>query len=161
MKIKIVINADIPKWLALSHEHDCYVKELVADLTEWYNGNDNSPSYDSYMQSKIDKKEAFMAVASDNDCMGIIAISKRSNRITFFAISHNADMQTIGYALINCALELLDNSKPIYINEIASISERIRSYKKLFLNNGFIYHCDSLENGVPVETFVKQPSQSD
>lgn len=43
MQIKLITNADTLKWNILSSEYDCYVKELVPDLTEWYEGNADVP----------------------------------------------------------------------------------------------------------------------
>ena len=158
MKIRLVDNADIPKWRAISHEYDCYVKEIVSDLAEWYGGNNTSPAFDDYMQSKIEKAEAFMAVDALDDCLGIVAVSTKNNRITFFGISHKSDFSTVGSALLKYALEKLDVSKPIYINEIVSTAPHIRNNVKLIEDNGFIYLCDSTENGVPVHTYVKSPT---
>ncbi|MCL2704573.1 MAG: hypothetical protein FWE91_13395 [Defluviitaleaceae bacterium] len=69
MRIRAVTSADIPKWKALSEEYDCYILELVPDLTQWYGGNDNSPPYDVYMAAKIEKGEAFIAVDRDDKCL--------------------------------------------------------------------------------------------
>ena len=157
MNIRLVNNSDIPQWMALSREYDCYVRELVADLTEWYDGNETSPAFGDYMDSKIVKQEALMAVDTSNGCLGIIAISIKNNRITFFAVSHKSDFQSVGSALIKTALEKLDGSKPISINEIINTSPQIQKFRDLFLDFGFAYSCDSIENGVPVETFVKTP----
>jgi hypothetical protein len=38
--IKPITTKDIPSWVALSHEYDGYVKELVPDLIHWYEGNE-------------------------------------------------------------------------------------------------------------------------
>ena len=157
MNIRLVNTADLPQWMALSREYDCYVRELVADLTEWYDGNETSPAFGDYMNSKIKKQEALMAVDTSNGCLGIIAISIKNNRITFFAVSHKSDFQSIGSALMKTALEKLDDSKPISINEIVSTSPQIQMFRDLFCDFGFVYSCDSTENGVPVNTFVKMP----
>ena len=39
MTIRPLTFDDIEKWIKLSTEYDCYVKELVHDLTEWYQSN--------------------------------------------------------------------------------------------------------------------------
>jgi inorganic pyrophosphatase len=157
MKIRIVKNIDIPKWVALSHEYDCYVLELVPDLSEWYDGNDTSISYGDYMDAKIAKQEAYMVVDTADSCLGTIAISKKYNRITFFAVSHIADFQTTGHELLKHALNNLDDSKPVSINQITSTSPHIQKHRDLFQEFGFTYSCDSVENGVPVNTFIKLP----
>jgi len=158
MWVRLVKNFDIPKWWALSREYDCYVKELVPDLSEWYDGNnDTSISFDAYIESKINKQEAFIAEDDINDCLGIIAISRANNRISFFGVSHRAGIHTAGSKLIKHALENLDDKKPVNINEINSTSPQIQKQIGLLLDFGFEYSCDATENGVPVNVFVKPP----
>jgi inorganic pyrophosphatase len=157
VKIRLVDNTDIPQWVALSQEYDCYVLELVPDLSEWYDGNDTSTPYRDYMDSKINKQEAFMAVDTTDGCLGIIAVSKSNNRITFFAVSHKADFQTAGHELLKYALKSIDKSKSISINQITSTSPHIQKHRDLYKIFGFTYSCDSVENGVPVNTFVREP----
>ena len=156
MRIRTLNNGDIPKWWALSHEYDSYVKELVPDLTEWYDGNNkNSLSFDSYIKTKIDKQEAFIAVDEHDDCLGIVAISRENNRISFFGVSESIDFHAVGGNLMKYALENLDSSKPVSITELSSTSQKIQMHKELLHAFGFSYSCDSLENGAPVNVFVK------
>ena len=157
MQIRLITKVDIPQWRALSSEYDCYVKESVPDLSEWYGGNDYSPAFISYMHAKIAQQEAFMAVDRDDTCLGIIAFSKKNNRITFFAVSHHADFNVVANALFDCTFAHLDISKAIYINEIISSSDWMGLHKKLYLDLGFAFYWDSIENGVPVKTFEKAP----
>ena len=158
LTIRVVTTADIPKWLELSKEYDSYVKELVQDLTEWYDGNDTSPAFDVYMEAKINKREAFMAVDGFDDCLGIIAISRNKNRISFFGVSHKLDFREVGNNLIQYALDMLDDSKLISFNEISSNAHQIQKLREMYIENGFEYLCDSTENGVPVNTYVKHPN---
>ena len=155
MKVKIITEEDIPKWELLSFEHDIYVKELVSDITEWYEGNENSPSYKVYMESKIRQKEAFMVIDIFGNCLGIIAFSKKSNRITFFGISKNGDIKIIGNLLLSHGIKLLDKKRKIGINLMCSKSDWINQYRELYIENGFVQTGDALENGVPVNVFEK------
>jgi len=155
MSIRLVNHSDIPKWLLLSQEYDCYVKELVQDLSEWYDGNDTSPAFGDYIKAKIAQQEAFMAVDTLNNCLGIIAISKKNNRVTFFAVSHNTDFYSVGKELLQYALDILDDSNPIFINEIASSSPHTQKHGKLYTSLGFECSFEALENGVPVKTYIK------
>jgi len=147
----------MPRWQALSAEYDCYVKESVTDLTEWYGGDDHSPAFTAYMQAKIRQQEAFMAVDCEGVCLGIIAFSKMHNRITFFVVSHRADFHVAARALFDHAFARLDASKPIYMNEIVSESEWMKMHGTLYNVLGFVYFEDAMENGVPVRTLVKMP----
>ena len=77
MQIRLVTASDILAWMELSAEHDQYVLELVPDLTEWYEGDgESSPAYDDYMQFKISKNEAYMAVSPNGYCLGVAAVSR-------------------------------------------------------------------------------------
>jgi hypothetical protein len=158
MEIRLLTMEDINAWEKLSYEYDCYVKELVPDLTEWYEGNGtkDSLSFKFYMEDKIIKKEAFMAMDQYKNCLGIVAFSRENNRITFFGISHNADIKNIGNLLLKHALNQLDKNKDISINEIANNTDWIQKCKEIILENGFIQEEDSLENGVPVNTFKRK-----
>jgi hypothetical protein len=153
MEIRLLSFEDIEKWVNLSSEYDHYVKELVPDLTEWYKGNKEEPSFDFYMESKIKQKEAFMAIDDFDNCLGIVAISKKNNRITFFAISHSSDIDIVGNLLLKHVIKLLDKNKEITINLITSICDWIKKCKDIILENSFIQKEDSLENGVSVNTF--------
>ena len=155
VKIRIVNQADIPTWLALSQEYDDYVKALVPDLSEWYGGNDADPAYEVYMDAKIAKQEAFMAIDALGNCLGIVAVSKNNNRITFWAVSHNTDVSAVGNALLTQALAHLNNVKPIHANILCSAAPHIQKERALFHSFGFAYACDAIECGVPVNTFVK------
>ena len=58
MQIKTVGHEDSDTWMSLSKEYDDYVRESSPDLTEWYDGNDASPSFEDYRKSKIIKKRS-------------------------------------------------------------------------------------------------------
>ena len=159
IKIKPVTQEDIPIWIALSHEYDDYVRELVSDLTEWYEGNESDLAFTDYMNAKIQKHEAFMATDNNKKkCLGIIAFSRTYNRITFFGISHSQDYNLVGEILMSYALNQLNTKLEITINIIKSTSQYIERERKLIEKYGFIYISSELENGVPVDKMMKQPS---
>ena len=156
MKIKIISEADIQEWILLSKEYDGYVQEIASDLTEWYDGNDTSLSFDNYMKAKINKSEAFMAI-DDNGCCGIIAISKTNNRITFFAISHKHDFNLVGEFILNYAIMQLNINRGITINVIKSNVAQIQKEHLLLKKFNFQLSHDDFENGVPVNSFILNP----
>jgi hypothetical protein len=163
VEIREVTLADVPKWIALSKEYDKYVLELVPDLTEWYEGGATSMAFDDYMQAKIVQHEAFLIedecknlFSHDKKRWGIIAISKKNNRITFFGISHNSDLNKEGELLVNYALSLLDVNSDISINVLKSKAERIQEEYNFFAACGFSYSYDDQENGVPVVVITRK-----
>ena len=157
MKIRTVNTLDISSWLLLSKEYDRYVQETAINLTEWYEGNDTSISFDKYMKAKIDKGEAFMAVNENNDCCGIIAISKKNNNITFWGVSHGCDFELTGELLLSYALSQLNKSICIKISEVKSEAKQIQKAYALLNRFGFIYLCDTLENGITVSCLERAP----
>ena len=155
MKIKNVCLSDVPAWVSLSKEYDKHILEIVPDLTEWYHNDETALSFDSYMKAKINKKEAFMAANKENNCCGIVAISKKNNKITFFAISHKCDFIKAGEFLLAHALSKLNKNLQITTNIIKSDAEQIQKQYILFNRHGFAFSFDTLENGVPVSCFSK------
>ena len=117
----------------------------------------SSPAFDDYMDAKIRQGEAYMVADGGGLCLGIIAFSKKNNRITFFAVSHRAEFSVAAQALLQHALDELDPSKPVYINEIVSTSEWMDLHATLYRGFGFVFSCDTIESGVPVKTLVKRP----
>lgn len=156
--IRTITEADIPMWIALSKEHDDYVRELVSDLTQWYEGNETAMAFIDYMKAKIEQQEAFMATdSSEKMCYGIVAFSKKHNRITFFGISHNQDYYLVGDLLMCYALNQLNRSKEITINVIKSTAPQIEMEREFIKKCGFVYIDSEFENGVPVDKMMKQP----
>ena len=159
IKIKPMTTEDIPMWISLSNEHDDYVRELVPDLTQWYEGNESDMAFADYMKAKIKQREAFMAIdKSEKKCLGIVAFSKKHNRITFFGISHNQDYYLAGEILMSYALNQLNTHLEITINVIKSTAHHIEKERDFIKKFGFICIGSELENGVPVDKMIKQPS---
>jgi hypothetical protein len=52
----------------------------------------------------------------------------------------------------------LDKNKSININLMNSKSEWINRYKEIIMKNGFVFYGNTVENGVPVNTFIKSPN---
>lgn len=153
--LRPVQRTDIPIWCQLSHEYDPYVIELVSDLSHWYDGNESDTSFIAYMESKIKKEEAFMAVNTAGEPFGIIAFSRINNRITFIGVFHNRDFFNTGKVLLDYAMLQLDKKSPISINVIKSKAEHIKKEMQLIKQYGFQYSNDELENGVPVEKMIR------
>ena len=158
LQIKNVGFEDVPKWRLLSKEYDDYVREVTPDLTEWYEGNnDTSISFDAYMTAKISKNEAFMAMDERGECCGIIAISRKNNNITFFGTFHEYDVLSVGDFLIQYALSELDANRSIQMNELKINAKQIQEIYVLLDKFEFVYQGEVLENGVPVNCMVRNP----
>ncbi|MBC8080729.1 MAG: GNAT family N-acetyltransferase [Gorillibacterium sp.] len=107
MLIRHVTFEDVRNWL-----------ELAADVAEVFRAPDmaNDREFHEYMQAKINKYEAFMAVDYvSNRCMGIIGFSKNDNRITWFGVFEKHRNKGVGSKLLKCALNQLDWKKEITV----------------------------------------------
>ena len=157
MLIRAITTDDIPVWLALAHESDDIVSELIPDISTFYDG------FDDYMQAKIRQNEAFMAVDSESErCLGIVAFSKTNNRITYLGVTENADFQHVGPELLELAINQLDNNKDISVNVLKSDSGEILKEYNLYENFGFLEVNDSvIEAGVPARLMTKPPVDKD
>ena len=160
MNIKNASISDVPTRVSLSKEYDKYVLQLVPTLAEWYDGNEVSTPFDAYMRAKIGKGEAFIAVDEDDNCCGIVAISKSNNAITFFAVSHKCAFERTGDSLLDCALSRLNPYKTTTANIIKSAAKHIEKQRALFHKYDFIFCADSVENGVPVSCLQRLPSHN-
>lgn len=160
IKIKTITAEDIPRWIDLAKEHDAYVNDLVSDLTQWYEENGSDIAFADYMKAKIKQNEAFMATDTDNiGCYGVVAFSRKHNRITFFGVAHNQDYYLIGELLMSWALNQLNCNKEITINVIKSTAQQIEKEREFIKKCGFVYISTEWENGVPVDKMMKQPTK--
>ena len=110
------------------------------------------------MNAKISQNEAFMVVCENsNGCLGIVAISIKANRITFFGVTHICDYVEAGRKLLSHALSLLNTNADISHNIIKSKAKHIQAEYDLFKNHGFLYSSDDLEHDVPVSVMIRAP----
>ncbi|QUI20882.1 hypothetical protein HZI73_00515 [Vallitalea pronyensis] len=144
----------------MTEDHN-YVKELVPDLVQWYEGNEKDMAFGDYMKAKIKQQEAFMAINKETKgCLGIIALSHTYNRITFLGISHTKYYKLAGDMLMSYALGQLNSRIEIAINLIKSNAEHINYMRELIKEYGFVKEQSALENGVPVDKMIKKASTS-
>jgi GNAT superfamily N-acetyltransferase len=132
-------------WLGLAHETDKNVRDIITDIGIFYEG------FDKYMEAKIIQNEAYMAVDKiSTQCIGIVAFSKKYNRITFLGVSEKYDFDKIGFKLIEYTLPKLDNTKDISTNVFKGNHERLLQVKHLYEKFGFVEYDNTIfEAGVP------------
>jgi diadenosine tetraphosphate (Ap4A) HIT family hydrolase/predicted GNAT family N-acyltransferase len=153
MLIRALTKNDVPAWLALAHESDEIVSGLIPDIATFYKG------FDDYMESKIKQHEAFMAADRiSGKCLGVVTFSKNNSRITFLAVTKEADFQKIGGKLIEVALNQLDNTREITVNVLKSDAEPIKQERALYERFSFVESDNAIvENGIPAIQ-MKRPS---
>ena len=155
MYTRLVTKEDVPSWLALAHEGDNAIRELIPDISTFYEG------FDKYIISKIKKNEALMVVDSPSEkCAGIVAFSRKNNRITFLGATREADITAVGHKLLEMVLIKLDTSREIKANVIKSDDEIIKRERELYLEHGFIRdETEVVEAGVPAFSMKRAPEK--
>jgi ribosomal protein S18 acetylase RimI-like enzyme len=154
MLIRAVTMDDRQTWLALTHESDEIIEKQIPDIATFYEG------FDDYMRAKIGQNESLMAEERmPKRCLGIVAFSKKNNRITYLGISENSDFQKIGQKLMEAALNQLDNSREISVNVLKSDAEPIKQERLLYESLGFIEYDNTIfEAGVPARLMKRPPT---
>jgi len=151
MLIRWITKQDIPMWEALSNEYDKYVSETAIDFSKWYQG------FSDYMNRKIGQYEAVIAVdRMSGNCNGIIAFSRSHNRITFFAVSSNANHAKTAEKMLCVALRQLNSNLDIIINLPESNSKPLSTDRRFFEDNGFVFFKSVNIDGCPMAEMVRK-----
>jgi hypothetical protein len=156
IEFRFMTHDDLGIWLSFAHDtSDNIIKELTPDIEAFYEG------FDKYMESKITKQEAYMAIDRfSKNCVGIVAFSQSNNRITFLGISGSVDFEFVGTRLMDIAFEKLDSSKEISANVLIGDYESLRQEKRLYEKYGFIASNDyTFEANVPAYLLKRYPTK--
>lgn len=153
-QIRALAPSDTTVWLTLAHEtSDDVLAELSAEPAIFYAG------FHQYMEAKIRQGEAFMAADSDTGrCMGIVAFSRKHNRITFLGVSDQSDVAQVGSLLVSFAIGQLDRSRPIHSTVLKSRHKRIAAEMHVYEAHGFEPCGDTVEAGVSA-TLMERPAK--
>ena len=129
MLIRYALESDIASWIQLADNVSSVFRAPLMSA---------DPEFLEYMQSKISKKEALIAVElPDQTCMGIIGYSKKHNRISWLGVFDIYRGKGIGSHLITSALKELDTSKNITVETFRDDYAEGRPAKMLYRKFGF------------------------
>ena len=107
MLIRYAVETDMPSWIQLA--------ENVAPVFRAPNMPED-PEFIQYMESKISKNEALIAVElSDNTCLGIIGFSKTHNRISWLGVFDIHQRKGVGTHLLEAALKELNTEAEVTV----------------------------------------------
>lgn len=142
MLIRWAKTEDIDQWRRLA--------DTVANL---FDSPDmaNDPQFLAYIDAKIAKHEALVAVErTSGELLGAIGFSRTNNRISWFAVFERHRRRGIGKRLLQTALRQLDRTKEITVETFHSECLPGLPARALYQSAGFaekeVYHD---ENGNP------------
>src|SRR4030042_1399231 len=152
MLIRAVTTDDRQVWLDLAHESDEVTGQLIPSIVTFYEG------FDAYTEAKIKQNEAFMAMDRiSRRCLGIVAISKNHNRITFLGVTKKADFMKIGSRLMEIALNQLDTTREISVNVLKTDLEPIKQERFLYESLGFTEFDNAVSEAGVQACLMKRP----
>ncbi|MEE8414009.1 MAG: GNAT family N-acetyltransferase [Dehalococcoidales bacterium] len=127
---------------------------LISDISIFYEG------FNDYMTAKITQDEAFMAQdRMSGHCLGIVAFSKRNNRVSYFGVSNNTDFELVGLKLLEVALNHLDATREVSANVLKSDLASVKQERNIYKRYGFIERDNNvMEAGVPACLMTKPPT---
>lgn len=147
MKIKIGSKEIIPQWIELAREVEPIFQDSMAENEKFRN----------FMRSKIEKKEAIIAIDENNTntLMGLITISRKNNRISWLAVFELYRNYGVGSALLEYALNELNKKKEISVitfdeNYIEGFAAR-RLYEKFNFKD-----CESIVEHGQTRSLMKR-----
>jgi hypothetical protein len=151
MLVRLATADDKPAWLALSQEYDKYISQLTDNMDVWYQG------FDEYMDTKIKKNEAIIAIDRiSGQSRGIIAFSKINNRISFFALSERANFTETSERLLLVALRQLNTGMDISVQLPPGICDALQKEIAFFEKHGFVISGDAVEASVKVHKLIRR-----
>lgn len=130
MLIRYAITSDIPAWIRLADDVASVFRapEMARD-----------PEFLAYIQSKISKNEALIAIdMSTSSCLGIIGFSRTHNRISWFGVYEIQRGKGVGSKLLRIALDELDRSKEISVETFRSDYAKGAAAKHVYRKFGFV-----------------------
>ena len=128
--------AQLNAWLALARE----VENLFGPMAE-------EPEFKAALENAIATGTAFSCCAPDSGTLlGGIVIDPELNEIAWLAVTSAARGQGVGKALLNCALERLDPTRPVTVQTFAASCKAGLPARRLYQNCGFTDHAPADPN---------------
>lgn len=152
MLIHAVTDAFVSQWLGLAREMEpIFGAAMVGE-----------PGFRGFMGRKIAGKEAFMALDRMRGyaLMGVIAFSKKKNRISWFGVFETYRRQGVGSALLACALNQLDKRQEIEVTTFRDGSRAGAGARRTFQKQGFQEVDDTVFHHDQPRCVMKRPADT-
>ena len=120
----------LPEWLKLAKKMGSVFQSPMAE----------DKKFREFISKRMERHEAIMAIdrGGGNPLMGVIAFSRSSNSISWFAVYPESQNRGVGSVLLACALNQLDKKKDISVITFREGETRGISARHIYCNYGFV-----------------------
>ena len=141
--IRLISLKDYDFWINLARE----VESLFGPMS-------NSKEFQEGIKHCIQNKNAFGIEDYNKDLVGIIALDRETNEITWLAVGKEYRGNKYGDKLVGKAIEELERQGDIYVKTFSKKIEQGKSARKIYESNGFIDLKEAGNNPANIETVI-------
>lgn len=152
MYIGIATEDVIPEWLELAREVEPVFQGSMVENEEFH----------AFMRSKINKNEVIIARDSDHQdaLMGLIVVSHKNNKISWFAVLKKYRSMGIGSKLLEYAINELDSRNEIFVTTFREEYEEGKPARHVYQKLGFEdYDVNTFHHGQPRSLMRRMPKE--
>lgn len=152
--IGIATEDVIPEWLELAREVEPVFQGSMVENEEFH----------TFMRSKIDKSEVIIARDSDHQglLMGLITISHKNSRISWFAVFEKYRGMGVGSKLLEYAINELDSKNEILVTTFREEYEVGKPARHVYQKFGFVdYDTSVFHHGQPRSLMRRLPQKKE
>lgn len=150
MRIRLLRQADIQKWIGLANE----VEPLFGPMVEL-------PEFHNAIKICISNKLAWGIDMEQSEMGGIIALDKQQNEIAWLAVARKFRGRGFGRLLVEKAITELDHKRDIRVHTFASNIEEGKAARKIYEDYGFTDHQEAGKNPAGIDTVIMLRKQTD
>lgn len=141
--IRLLENNDYQAWLELAKE----VEPLFGPLV-------NSQEFQKGIKDCIKNQNAYCLEDENHNVVGIIALNRKENEITWLAVGEKYRGKKSGQKLVEKAIKELESNGDIYVQTFSSEAKEGMFARKLYEKNGFKELKRAGKNPAGIETVI-------
>lgn len=115
-------------------------QDLAGEVAELFGSPEmpRAPEFLAFMDAKIERNEALAAVdRRSGELWGMLGFSRQHNRVSWLAVRRERRGRGIGARLLRCALNQLDNARPVSVTTFRAGDLEGAPARALYLRYGF------------------------
>lgn len=128
--------------------------ELAGEVESLFGPMIDSKEFQEGIKYCIQNNNAFGIENYNKDLVGIIALDRENNEITWLAVGKEYRGNKYGDKLVKKAIEELEKNGDIYVQTFSKEIEQGKSARIIYKNNGFIDYKKAGKNPANIETTI-------